>query len=300
MIYIYIFAALLVVALIKLIWTSLISPKAPSALEPKHKREYLNCQLIEKTKLSHDTYNFKFALPSKKHALGIEVGQHIILHEQIKTKEYPEGELVERKYTPTSPVDQKGNFDLLIKIYRANEHPKFPDGGKLTSWIENMNPGESIHITGPGGRLMYLGYGNVQINKMPQLYRKKYKRIVMIAGGSGITPMYQIIQAVVKNNNDRTQLALLFANKSESDILLYNQLKAFASLKKLTLHLTLDNPPAQWIGFSGFVTRDMTEQAFGKLDSQTLALTCGPPMMNSLARTNFQSLGMNSDDIFEF
>lgn len=50
---------------------------------------------------------------------------------------------------------------MLIKIYRANEHPKFPNGGKLTSWIENMNPGESIHITGPGGRLIYLGYGNV-------------------------------------------------------------------------------------------------------------------------------------------
>lgn len=74
MIYIYIFAALLVVALIKFIWTSLVNPKGLSALEQKHKREYLACQLIEKTKLNHDTYDFKFALPSKKHVLGIQIG----------------------------------------------------------------------------------------------------------------------------------------------------------------------------------------------------------------------------------
>ena len=79
MIYIFIFAGLVVVALIKWLWNNIVNPKGPSALEPKHKKEYLSCQLIEKTKLSHDTYNFKFALPSKKHILGIEVGQHIIL-----------------------------------------------------------------------------------------------------------------------------------------------------------------------------------------------------------------------------
>ena len=37
----------------------------------------------------------------------------------------------------------------------------------------------------------------------------------MVAGGSGITPMYQIIQAVANNKGDQTELAILFANKTE-------------------------------------------------------------------------------------
>lgn len=37
----------------------------------------------------------------------------------------------------------------------------------------------------------------------------------MIAGGTGITPMYQIIQAAIQDTNDKTRLDLLFANKTE-------------------------------------------------------------------------------------
>ena len=41
-----------------------------------------------------------------------------------------EGELVLRAYTPTSSDDEQGYFDLVIKVYWKNEHPRFPDGGE--------------------------------------------------------------------------------------------------------------------------------------------------------------------------
>lgn len=40
----------------------------------------------------------------------------------------------------------------------------------------------------------------------------------MIAGGTGITPMYQIIKSSLKNPNDKTELALVYANVDELDI----------------------------------------------------------------------------------
>lgn len=40
----------------------------------------------------------------------------------------------------------------------------------------------------------------------------------MIAGGTGITPMYQIIKAALGDPRDQTQLALIYANVEESDI----------------------------------------------------------------------------------
>ena len=100
----------------------------------------------------------------------------------------------------------------------------------------------------------------------------------MIAGGSGITPMYQIIQAVVTNNNDRTQLVLLFANKTE--VILRIQLllvRYFVAQRIISLclikkvnfaynfgqcklqPLIYNQPPPSWVGFSGFVTKEMTE-----------------------------------------
>jgi Oxidoreductase FAD-binding domain len=42
------------------------------------------------------------------------------------------GDLVIRAYTPTSSDDDLGYFDLVIKVYFANEHPRFPEGGKMS------------------------------------------------------------------------------------------------------------------------------------------------------------------------
>lgn len=41
----------------------------------------------------------------------------------------------------------------------------------------------------------------------------------MVAGGTGITPLYQIIQAITKNG-DNVRLTLLYLNRTEDDILL--------------------------------------------------------------------------------
>lgn len=42
--------------------------------------------------------------------------------------------------------------------------------------------------------------------------------LLMIAGGTGITPMYQIIQSSIKDASDRTKLSLIYANVEEDDI----------------------------------------------------------------------------------
>ena len=54
------------------------------------------------------------------------------------------GEMIERKYTPISAVDVKGTLSLLIKIYRPNDHPKFPEGGKLTPWMESLQLNDTM------------------------------------------------------------------------------------------------------------------------------------------------------------
>jgi NAD(P)H-flavin reductase len=42
----------------------------------------------------------------------------------------------------------------------------------------------------------------------------------MLAGGTGITPMFQVLNAVLKDPKDRTRITLLYGNLTEDDILL--------------------------------------------------------------------------------
>lgn len=46
----------------------------------------------------------------------------------------------------------------------------------------------------------------------------------MIAGGTGVTPMYQVAKAILKDTTDKTQISLLFANVAADDILIENLL----------------------------------------------------------------------------
>ena len=52
----------------------------------------------------------------------------------------------------------------------------------------------------------------------------EYEHIGMIAGGTGITPMLQVIDEIIENPADKTKVSLIFANQSVNDILLKEQL----------------------------------------------------------------------------
>lgn len=148
--------------------------------------------LIEKEQVSHDTRRFRFALTSEKHVLGLPVGQHISLR---YTDE--EGKLVMRSYTPITGHDQKGYVDLLVKVYFKGVHPKFPEGGKMSQYLEQLKIGDMIEVSGPKGKLTYVGKGVIHIKhrvKDPKPEIRKANKIVMIAGGTGITPMLQVLR----------------------------------------------------------------------------------------------------------
>jgi ferredoxin-NADP reductase len=71
--------------------------------------------------------------------------------------------------------------------------------------------------------------------------KKSCKNIAMIAGGTGITPMLQVIRQIFNDVGDTTRVNLLFANVSSADILLKKELDELASAhKNLTVHYAID------------------------------------------------------------
>ncbi|XP_071865203.1 NADH-cytochrome b5 reductase 3 isoform X2 [Bombus fervidus] len=246
--------------------------------------------LIKKDILSHDTRKFRFALPTSDHILGLPIGQHV--HLTVKIGD----EVVIRSYTPVSSDDDHGYVDLVIKVYFKNVHPKFPEGGKLSQYLENLKIGETVDFRGPSGRLVYKGHGKFSIKILRKDPPVEYnvKKIVMLAGGTGITPMLQLIRAIIKDSTDETQASLLFANQTEKDILLRDELDDIAKNhpNKLKLWYTIDTSSENWPYSTGFINADMIKDHLFPPSPDTIVLMCGPPpMINFACNPNLDKLG---------
>lgn len=90
---------------------------------------------------------------------------------------------------------------------------------------------------------------------------------------------------------------MLFANKSEEDIVLRKEMEEWQP--RVKVHFILDNPPENWNGFKGFATQDILEKICPLDDPDTLYVHCGPGPMNMMIREMFGKNFPNST-IFKF
>lgn len=113
---------------------SFIVPKEGGALQKmsKDKDQNITLKLAKKIKITSDTYIFRFSFPDPDWTFGLPIGNHVIFTATIPTKEKPEGDLICRKYTPTTTLLNNGYVDFVIKVYHKGVHPRFPDGGIMS------------------------------------------------------------------------------------------------------------------------------------------------------------------------
>ena len=88
------------------------------------------------------------------------------------------------------------------------------------------------------------------------------KHVGMVAGGTGITPMLQVAEAILDNDQDKTKISLVFANVTEGDIILKKELDAYKSKypDRFDVYYVLDKPGFFWKGGKGYVTKDMLQK----------------------------------------
>lgn len=160
-----------------------------------------------------------------------------------------------RPYTPTSTDRVKGTFDLVIKSY---------PNGIVSSYFNSLNVGDKIEVKGPILKFAY----------SPNMK----KSISMICGGSGLTPMLQVINEIISNPADKTQVHLIFSNTTEEDIILKKELDIIASKhSNILVNYVVSKPAsADWKGLVGRVNADMIHK-LPQPTNETMVLVCGPP-----------------------
>lgn len=99
----------------------------------------------------------------------------------------------------------------------------------------------------------------------------------MIAGGTGITPMLQIIRAALKNPQDPTRLSLIYANVNYEDVLLKKELDELADKypSRFKVFYVLNNPPTGWTGGVGFVSKEQIATHLPASHDNIKVLLCG-------------------------
>jgi len=128
----------------------------------------------------------------------------------------------------------------------------------------------------------------------------------MIAGGTGITPMMQVVRAAVRNHaKDKINFWLISANQTADDILLRSELDALVSSTEVDfkVHYTLDRPPAKgWGGSTGFVTADMCRDHLPAAHlPNTMVFMCGPsPMIKFACEPALKELGFDEKQCYVF
>ncbi|KAG9511551.1 cytochrome b5 reductase-like protein, partial [Aureobasidium melanogenum] len=231
------------------------------ALDPQRWRQFA---LTKKTKVSSNVYRLTFALDKSTDILGLPIGQHIAIRAIIDGKD------VQRSYTPVSNDKDLGRIELCIKVY---------PGGLITNYLANLELGDKVDMRGPKGAMKYSS--------------SLTKHIGMIAGGTGITPMYQVIRAICEDTLDKTTVSLLYANNTEEDILMREELESFAKRlpKKFKMHHVLGKPSQDWNDLTGFVSKDYIQDYLPGPNEDTTIMMCGPPGMIEAEKKNLIDLG---------
>jgi len=271
-------------------------------------KSWAKLPLESRKELSDDTRLFRFALPTKEHRLGLPVGQHLF----IKAKTGA-GKVVMRAYTPVG--DGPGYVDFVIKVYFANVHPRFPDGGAMTQAMEALKLGDTLDFKGPMGEYIFntatsptgspvqLPPGLPTFTTTKDGKRVGYRKIGFISGGSGITPSLQTTVALLADKTLAVEeICILYANQKEKDILCKDILDEVEKDPRVKVWYTVDKAlEPDWKYSVGFVDEAMVRDRLPAPAKDTVIFMCGPPPMIKYACIpNLEKVGHDIENCYSF
>ena len=258
-----------------------------SFLQP---RAWTKAVLHSKKPISSDTIIFTFTLEHDSQTLGLPVGQHLM----IRLRDPVTREAIIRPYTPISEITRKGFLDVLIKLYLNADADK---GGKMSKAMNVLPLGHGVDFKGPIGKFTYQGKGLCLINGK----EKRVNRFAMICAGSGLTPIFQVFRAVMRDKSDTTTCTVLNGNRLVEDILCREDLDALlqGNEDRGEVIYTLTKAPEGWQGLKGRINGELVRRHCVR-DDETMVLVCGPEALEKSVHVALKEQGWRDEQILFF
>ncbi|GAB1210702.1 hypothetical protein APSETT445_009498 [Aspergillus pseudonomiae] len=178
---------------------------------------------------------------------------------------------------------QQGSLELMVKQY---------PNGKASTHIHSLVPGDTLTFL-----TALKGFSWVP-NQCPQIYA--------IAGGAGITPIYQLIRGILDNPNDKTKIKLVFGVNSEQDLLLREELEEYKKRfpGRFEYVYTVSRLDGEKEGLrKGYVTEELLKGVVGGKGEGAKVFVCGPPAMEEslVGKSGILSrLGFEKGQVYKF
>jgi len=155
--------------------------------------------------------------------------------------------------------------------------------GKVTTALHECEPGDVVGVRGPYGN-------NFDVDGW------QGKNLVFIGGGIGQAPLRSLINYVVDNRKKYGKLDVIYGARSSKDLSYKQEFAELEKRKDVDVHLSIDVAEDGWKNFVGFVPNNLLEVKPSPKNS--IAITCGPPIMIKFVIQNLEKLGFTDDQIF--
>jgi NAD(P)H-flavin reductase len=170
----------------------------------------------------------------------------------------------------TSSPTRKGFIEFSVKKV-----------GVVTSALHELSEGAVVGIRAPFG------------NWFP--YQEwKGKNLLFIGGGIGMAPMRSILNYCLDNRGDYGDISTIYGARTPGDLCFTYEFDAWR--KDASLYLTVDAGDDSWTDRVGHVPGYLMELA--PKPENTIAVTCGPPIMIKFALQNLKTLGFADEQIY--
>lgn len=173
----------------------------------------------------------------------------------------------------TSSPTQKGYLEFSVKRL-----------GQVTTALHYATPGGVIGIRGP--------YGNTfPIDEM------RGRNVLFIGGGIGLAPLRSLITYVLspEHRAEFGDVRIIYGARSSGDLVFKYELDIWGGRDDVDLVVTIDRPEDGWDRRTGFVPAVLKEVS--PCPENTIAVTCGPPIMIKFVLPVLTELGFSPDRI---
>ena len=180
-----------------------------------------------------------------------------------------------RPYSISSQPNQTGYYDITIR--------RVEDGLVSNHLLDHVSIGDRLESSGPSGVFHF----------NPILHHKK---MVCIAGGSGITPFMSMIREIVECGLDR-QIYLFYGNQTLDDVIFHEALIRISE-KFENIHYVpvVESPPPDYSGKTGYITADLIKSSMGDTTEASF-FVCGPQAMYDFCLPEIEKLGVRQERI---
>jgi len=212
-------------------------------------------QITDIINRSNNVSSFRFKRPLDFQYLP---GQYIIVQLDIKHQS------VQKAFSlSSSPTETE--FIEFTKKFTGHE---FSEG------LKALQVGDSLNVDGP------FGYFTLKENE---------NKIVMLAGGIGVTPFRSMIQYCVDKGIDN-DIVMIYSNKTEDDIIFRDDFQEMMTKHpNFSIVLTCTRPTDNWTSICGRIDRNMIEREVPDFNER-MFYVCGPPVMVESMRELLRSM----------